>query len=352
MTETLKERTSGPMSRLRAEAADFVGALGTRALSSVQERIQGTTGRLSDYVEGGGGPGLMAAVTGARDMAQGKGPARSLLGAGIAGLKEKVQGMFGKGGQGRGGRKLKLTNIVESVDVGAPIRVVYDQWTQFADFPKFMKKVENVDQADDQKLNWKAQVFWSHRTWEATIVEQVPDSHIVWRSKGPKGHVDGAVSFHELAPNLTRVLLVLEYHPQGLFERTGNVWRAQGRRARLELKHFRRHVMTEVLLHADEVEGWRGEIRDSEVVKDHETAVTEEQDEREPGDEEQDDREPGGNEPGRGRRGPGVRRGRRAGRGRARRAGRGRARRAGRGRGGRRGRGGDGRARRAAGRRP
>ncbi|HLI40970.1 MAG TPA: SRPBCC family protein [Streptosporangiaceae bacterium] len=296
MTETLKERTSGPMSRLRAEAADFVGALGTRALSSVQERIQGTTGRLSDYVEGGGGPGLMAAVTGARDMAQGKGPARSLLGAGIAGLKEKVQGMFGKGGQGRGGRKLKLTNIVESVDVGAPIRVVYDQWTQFADFPKFMKKVENVDQADDQKLNWKAQVFWSHRTWEATIVEQVPDSHIVWRSKGPKGHVDGAVSFHELAPNLTRVLLVLEYHPQGLFERTGNVWRAQGRRARLELKHFRRHVMTEVLLHADEVEGWRGEIRDSEVVKDHETAVTEEQDEREPGDEEQDDREPGGND--------------------------------------------------------
>jgi hypothetical protein len=127
-----------------------------------------------------------------------------------------------------------VTNIVESIDVGVPIRLAYNQWTQFADFPSFMKKVESVETADeDQKLNWKAQVLWSHRTWEATIQEQSPDDKIVWRSKGAKGHVDGAVTFHELAPNLTRVLLALEYHPQGLFEHTGNIWRAQGRRARL-----------------------------------------------------------------------------------------------------------------------
>jgi hypothetical protein len=132
-----------------------------------------------------------------------------------------------------------------------------------------MKKVENVEQPEEVKLSWKAQVFWSHRTWEATIQEQVPDDKIIWRSKGEKGHVDGAVTFHELAPSLTRVLLVLEYHPQGLFERTGNIWRAQGRRARLELKHFQRHLMSEVLLHPDDVEGWRGVIKEGEVVEDH-----------------------------------------------------------------------------------
>ena len=98
----------------------------------------------------------------------------------------------------------------------------------------------------------------------------MPDDKIVWRSKGAKGHVDGAVTFHELAPNLTRILVVLEYHPQGLFEHTGNIWRAQGRRARLELKHFRRHVMTEAMLHPDEVEGWRGLIGDGEVVPEDE----------------------------------------------------------------------------------
>jgi hypothetical protein len=88
----------------------------------------------------------------------------------------------------------------------------------------------------------------------------------VWRSKGEKGHVDGAVTFHELTPDLTRMLVNLEYYPQGLFERTGNLWRAQGRRARLELKFFRRYITSEVLLRQDEVEGWPGEIHDGEVT--------------------------------------------------------------------------------------
>jgi hypothetical protein len=108
----------------------------------------------------------------------------------------------------------------------------------------------------------------------------VPDERIIWRSKGQKGHVDGAVTFHELAPNLTRILLVLEYHPQGMFERTGNLWRAQGRRTRLELKHFRRHMMTEGILHADELEGWRGTIHDGEVAESHEDAMDREEKER------------------------------------------------------------------------
>ncbi|MQA93058.1 MAG: cyclase, partial [Gemmatimonas sp.] len=110
---------------------------------------------------------------------------------------------------------------------------------------------------------------------------------IVWRSEGQKGHVDGAVTFHELGPNLTRILVVLEYHPQGFFERTGNIWRAQGRRARLELKHFRRYVMTETILHPDDVEGWRGEIRDKEVVRSGEDG--EDRDDEDRDGEDQDD---------------------------------------------------------------
>jgi uncharacterized membrane protein len=272
---------SKALDRLKSEASGLVGALGDRALSSVLKRVEGTSGRLSQYVEGGAGPGLMAAVTGARGLAEGKSPGRSMLGAGMSFVKEKIGGLFRRRGKA-GGRKLKLTNIVESIDVGVPVKVAYNQWTQYSDFPKFTKKVENADHNKNEpaKVNWKAQVFWSHRTWEATVMEQVPDDRIIWRSKGQKGHVDGAATFHELAPNLTRILLVLEYHPQGLFERTGNLWRAQGRRARLELKHFRRHMMTEGILHADDLEGWRGTIHDGEVVESHEDATArEEQDE-------------------------------------------------------------------------
>jgi uncharacterized membrane protein len=268
---------NGPMDRLKAEAGGLVTALGERAMSSVRDKVEGATGRLSEYVDGGAGPGLIAAVTGAKDAAEGKGPVRSMLGAGFKGASEKLKGLFGKGGKGGGGKKLKVTNIIESIDVGVPIDLAYNQWTQFTEFPSFMKKVENVEQAEDEKLHWKAQVLWSHREWDADIIEQIPDQRIVWQSKGAKGHVDGAVTFHELAPELTRILLVLEYHPQGFFEHTGNLWRAQGRRARLELKHFRRHLMTNAILHPEEIEGWRGVIEDGEVVQDDEAARAEEE---------------------------------------------------------------------------
>jgi hypothetical protein len=277
--EQRKGQLSAPMDRLKDEARGLVGALGERAMTSVLDKVEGTTGRLTQYVEGGAGPGLMAAVTGAKDVAEGKGPARSMLGAGVKGLTEKVRGLFGKGGKGGKGKQLKVTNIVESIDVGVPIDLAYNQWTQYADFAGFMKKVENVDQNtnEPEKLHWKAQVFWSHREWDADVVEQIPEERIVWKSKGQKGHVDGAVTFHKLGPNLTRILVVLEYHPQGMFERTGNLWRAQGRRARLELKHFQRHVMTNAVLHPDEIEGWRGVIEDGEVVQDHEEALAEQE---------------------------------------------------------------------------
>ncbi|MFD0787360.1 SRPBCC family protein, partial [Micromonospora azadirachtae] len=261
------------------EVRNLAEALGERAASAVAEKVTDATHRLSEYAKQGGGPGLIAAATGAQRMAAGDSPMKAMIHAGMAGGKEKVMSALGRRTEptGGGSRKIKVTNIVETVDVGVPVRVAYDQWTQFGDFPSFMKKVENADTESDEKLVWKAQVFWSHRTWESTIVRQIPDRLIHWRSKGDKGSVDGTVSFHELTPNLTRILVVLEYHPQGLFEHTGNLWRAQGRRVRLELKHFVRHVMTRTVLDPDSVTGWRGEIRDSQVVKDHDTAVREEQ---------------------------------------------------------------------------
>ena len=282
MATTSRSRSSSngqklPTDRLRGEVQNLLGALGDRAMKSVRDKVGGVTDRLAGYAEGSGGSSLAAAVTGVKDIAEGKSPTKALLGAGATGIKDKLKNAFGGGA--KRGKKLKVTSIVESIDVGVPVQVAYNQWTQFSDFPSFMKKVESVEQQSDEKLNWKAQIFWSHRSWESTITSQVPDSHIVWRSKGDKGHVDGAVTFHELAPNLTRILLVLEYHPQGLFEHTGNLWRAQGRRARLELKHFRRHVMADVITHPDDIEGWRGVIEDGEVVQEHEPATQDEPDE-------------------------------------------------------------------------
>ena len=284
---------------LRNAGQDLLGVVLQRATSSATDRIADFSDRLTNVSENGESLRSLVRRPDRGDRRDDGGDdggddgeesgSGSGFGSMLSGLKDKVKGVFGasKGGQG-GKKKIKLINIVESLDVGLPLRTTYDLWSRFTDFPTFMKKVENVTQPADEKTQWKAQVFLSHREWEATTLEQVPDSHIVWRSKGAKGHVDGAVTFAALGPNMTRVALVMEYHPQGLFERTGNLWRAQGRRARLEFKHFGRHAMTQALLHPEEIEGWRGEIHDGEVVKTHEEALEEEQEQSGRPDDEQD----------------------------------------------------------------
>ncbi len=209
-------------------------------------------------------------------------------------VKDKLKGALpgGDGGGGGGGGSSKVTNIVEEIDVGVPLEVAYNQWTMFSEFPDFMKKVEKVDEESETEHSWRAQILWSHRDWKSTITDQVPNERIVWKSEGAKGYVDGAITFHELAPNLTKILIVLQYYPQGFFEKTGNLWRAQGRRARLELKHFRRHVMTETLLHPEEVEGRQQVIHDGEVQQqepDQEEPDQEEPDQEAQGREQQQD---------------------------------------------------------------
>jgi uncharacterized membrane protein len=238
-----------PIDRLRSEVTELGKAMAKNGFSSAIEKV---------------GDGSGAVGKAAESIKKGESPAKAATKAGTSALKDKVKEAVGGGG---GGKKMKVVNILETIDVPVPRRVAYDKWTQFQDIPDFTRKVEKVDQKEDEKLEWKAQVFLSHRTWQATIKEQVPDERIVWESSGEKGHVDGAVTFHELAPDLTRVLMTLEYHPQGFFEKTANLWRAQGRRARADMRQFRREMTMHTMLEQEEQEGWRGEIRDKEVVK-------------------------------------------------------------------------------------
>jgi len=285
MATTQEANSTGGTDQLKDSLQHLVGAVTQKGVKSLTDTVASTVGHLDEFTASGGKGGLATAVTG---LAQGESPAKAAMKAGWSSLTGKIKekGRDLKetltGGKGKGkGKGRKIVNIVEQIDIGAPIDLVYDQWTQFTDFPGFMKKLEQVEQVSDEKLQWKAQVFWSHRSWESTILEQVPDERIVWRSKGAKGYLDGAVTFHELAPGLTRIQVIIEYHPQGFFEKTGNIWRAQGRRIRLELKHFQRHVMMQTVLHPDDVEGWHGEIHDSEVVPPEELEEQREQEELE-----------------------------------------------------------------------
>ncbi|MEU0053932.1 SRPBCC family protein [Streptomyces sp. NPDC006309] len=274
--------------RLKEEAQEYLSAQATRLLSGLGRKLGETTGKLNDIAEGNSPGFAKMALDGGRKLAEGKGPVRSALEVGASRVKENVMDAVknlggGKGKKGGAGKKPVV--IMESVDVGVPLRTAYDQWTQYQDFSTFAKGVKSAGRSDDTQSDWQAKVFWSSRSWKAKTTEQVPDYRIQWTSEGAKGTTKGVVSFHRLEENLTRVLLVMEYYPVGLFEKTGNIWRAQGRRARLDLKNFARFIT----LKGEAEDGWRGEIRDGEVVKSHEDAVAEEEAEQSENDEDGED---------------------------------------------------------------
>ncbi|MER6443863.1 SRPBCC family protein [Streptomyces venezuelae] len=265
------ESLSG-MDKLLKELSGYLAAQADQLADKATDKLSDVTDQLYDVADNKGSLSDIAGIGGR--LLQGDSPLKAIASQKLGNLKDKVTEAFG-GGKGRGRKSSggKVVNIVEALDVGLPLRTVYDHWTQYEDFSGFTKGVRDVSRNDDTTSDWKVKVGPSTRGWKATVQEQVPDDRIVWTSQGPKGSTRGCVTFHELAPSLTRIVIVVEYYPSGLFEKTGNLWRAQGRRLRLDLKHFLRHAM----LSTDEPEGWRGEIRDGEVVQTHEEALEEEQ---------------------------------------------------------------------------
>ncbi|MEU5199753.1 SRPBCC family protein [Streptomyces scabiei] len=283
--------------RLKEEAREYLAAQVQRMLVGAGRKLGETTGKLNDIAEGNSPGFAQLALDGGRKLVEGKGPLRTALEVGAGRAKDNVLGALknlGGSGKRKGGSGNKPTVIIEAVDVGVPVRTAYDQWTQFQSFSTFAKGVKSANQADDTHSDWQMKIFWSSRSWKAHTTEQVPDQRITWTSEGAKGTTKGAVTFHALGDSLTRVLLVLEYYPKGLFEKTGNIWRAQGRRARLDLKNFARFIT----LRGEAEDGWRGEIRDGEVVVSHEDALAEEErDEQEGQDGQPEDEAPQDDEP-------------------------------------------------------
>jgi hypothetical protein len=263
--------------RLKDEVQQYLAAQATKMLVGVGRKLGETTGRLNDIADGNSPGFAKLALDGGRKLAEGKSPMRTAVELGAGRLKDNVVGAFKNLGGGKGKRKggagQKPTVIIEYADVGVPLRTAYDQWTQYQDFSTFAKGVKSANRADDTTSDWQLKVFWSNRSWKAKTTEQVPDDRVSWTSEGAKGTTKGVVSFHELAPTLTRVIVVVEYYPKGLFEKTGNIWRAQGRRLRLDLKNYVRFIT----LKGETEDGWRGEIRDGEVVRSHDDAVAEEE---------------------------------------------------------------------------
>jgi uncharacterized membrane protein len=203
--------------------------------------------------EAGGPMGLVAGLAGDGN------PAQALLSKlpGIGGDDDEDGGGGAADGTGKGRRM----PIQQAVDVAAPIDVVYDMFTQFEDWPKFMHRLESANQKDDASVEFSEKLWGFRRQWEADIVEQRPDERIVWESVSGLQHV-GVVTFHELAERLTRIEVNVDIDPSGPMEKIARGARFAKRAVRADLKRFKAYVEME----EEETGSWRGEIEDGEVV--------------------------------------------------------------------------------------
>ena len=153
-----------------------------------------------------------------------------------------------------------MASVQESVDVDVPIRVAYDQWTQFESFPHFMEGVERVEQKDDKTLEWHANIAGQDKHWTAEIVEQTPDQRIAWRSTSGATN-SGVVSFQPSGANATRVTLQLEADPEGPIESAGDALGFLDRRVKGDLDRFKEFVEGRGV----PTGAWRGEIHGGQV---------------------------------------------------------------------------------------
>ena len=148
-----------------------------------------------------------------------------------------------------------MSTIEQSIDVNVPVRTAYNQWTQFEEFPRFMEGVEAVRQLDDQRLHWRATIGGKVEEWEAVITEQHPDERIAWENTTGAANA-GVVTFHRLADTKTRVMLQMEYDPQGVVENLGDMLGVVSRRVANDLERFKEFIEAR----GQETGAWRGEV--------------------------------------------------------------------------------------------
>jgi len=151
-----------------------------------------------------------------------------------------------------------MASIEKSIEVRVPLQVAYNQWTQFAEFPRFMEGVREVRQIDDTHLHWKAEVGGKDEEWDAVITEQIPDERIAWKNVSGARNA-GVVTFHKIDPETTKLMLQLDYEPQGAIESIGSALGVVGHRVQGDLQRFKEFVETRGV----ETGGWRGEVKQS-----------------------------------------------------------------------------------------
>src|SRR5688572_24934940 len=149
-----------------------------------------------------------------------------------------------------------MTQIQQSIDVEVPVSTAYNQWTQFESFPQFMSGVESITQLDDTRLHWVTDIAGVEREFDAEITEQHPDERVAWTSTSGEAKHAGVVTFHRLDDAKTRVMIQIDWEPEGLVEKAGAALGFDDRQVKADAKKFKEFIESR----GTETGAWRGDI--------------------------------------------------------------------------------------------
>jgi len=148
-----------------------------------------------------------------------------------------------------------MSTVTESVDVDVPIKIAYDQWTQFESFPQFMDGVEEIRQIDDTHTHWVVKVGGITREFDATITEQHPEERVAWRADDGPNHA-GVVTFHRLDDDKTRVTAQLDIDPEGFVENVADKAGILDRKIKGDMGRFKEFIESR----GSATGSWRGDV--------------------------------------------------------------------------------------------
>ncbi len=148
-----------------------------------------------------------------------------------------------------------MKTIEEAIEIEVPVSTAYNQWTQFESFPQFMQGVERVEQKDDKHLRWVAEIGGETREWDAEITEQHADHRIAWKALDQDGP-NGVVTFHKLDDSRTKIMVQMDYEPEGMKESVGSAIGFDSRRVKNDLESFKEFIESR----GSETGAWRGDV--------------------------------------------------------------------------------------------
>jgi uncharacterized membrane protein len=148
-----------------------------------------------------------------------------------------------------------MSTIEQSVEVNVPVRTAYNQWTQFEEFPHFMEGVEEVRQVTNTRMHWVAEIAGVKREWDAEVTEQIPDERVAWKSIDGSDNA-GVVTFHKIADGQTKVMLQMDFDPEGFAEKAADALGVVKRRTKGDLERFKTFIEGQ----GHESGAWRGEV--------------------------------------------------------------------------------------------